>query len=546
MAESSQDEALPGVPRQHVARALLALIVLGGIALKIHAWPEPVGHHALDGSNYYQVAGHVAAGDGLQTRLSLYHQGFRSFPHASNIYPLWPLVLGYAARGLDLATAAVAVPVALFGLSLVLLYALANALVAAVVDRTPRWRHAPDVNVGHLAALLFALNPVFFRHTSLPYAEGLVYATAFGSLLALDRSRFGSPVAWAVLSGVLAGASFLSRPQMLPLSVAVSGGLLLTAHSRRAVVASVASLGAAGAIIGLWAWHLTGFVTPISPMVLIDYAAYRETAELAPFPVTLGFGSWTAFVLDRLSGFQVAFDPSHPNAYARSFGAAVYLVPLALVVVALRAPSVRETWTWLRARDSRTFIATLLAGLGALAIVHAHHGTLIWEWWFHWRHGLPMILPVTLALVVLLTTAPRWLRGVGFVLVAWAVVTGASSLRETTNFLRFATAGASPDEVALVRWADSREFPVRMVSTKAQALAAFSKRAGFHWTTCGDDPQQTARLLGAAEAEYLIVYPGEEHCPAVRPLLPRLRPVIAFGGLRVFEPLDMLTAHTPG
>ncbi|MDG2305631.1 MAG: hypothetical protein P8R42_13500 [Candidatus Binatia bacterium] len=526
--------------------ALLALIVLGGVGVKLAAWPAPVGHHALDGSNYYQVAGHVAAGDGLQTRLSLYHQGFQSFPHASNIYPLWPLLLGHTARIVDLATAAVALPVALYGLSLVLLYGLANRLAVAFSGGNDvSWSRAPNLTVGHVAALLFALNPVFFRHTSLPYAEGLVYATTFASLLAVDKTRERASLSWAFIAGVLAGCAFLSRPQLLPLALAVPASVFVTAHDARDLRASAVALLSAGSVVALWAWHLSGFVVPFSPLVLLDYASYRETDGLAPFPITLGAESWTAYLSDRLTGFVAAFDPTHPNAYARSFGAAVYLVPLALVVVALRAPTLRAFWSWLRAKESRTVVATLATGVGALAAVHVHHGTLIWEWWFHWRHGLPMILPITLALALLLTSAPGWLRAVSVVLIAGSLVTGAVAVHDNAVFLRFATAGPSEDERALVRWADESEEPVRLVSTKAQALAAFSTRAGFHWTVCGDDPRQTARLLSAAGADYLVVYPGEENCRAIRALLPELRPVEAFGDLRVLAPPSVARTREP-
>lgn len=517
------------------SQALLALIVLGGVALKLAAWPAPVGHHALDGSNYYQVAAHVAAGDGLQTRLSLYHQGLRSFPQETNLYPLWPLVLGYAARVGDLQTLAVALPTALYALSLVLLHALTNALAGALSrGRRPRVEGpVPSVTVGHAAALLFALNPVFFRHTSLPYAEGLVYGTCFASLLALDRTRSRDGLGWAFVAGGLAGASFLSRPQMLPLLAAVPLALAVTGGSRRALAGAALAALAGATAVAVWTWHLYGFIAPFSPLVLVDYSAYRATPELARFPITLGADSWWGFVVDRFDGLRAAFDPFHANAYARSFGAAVYLVPLAFAAIAIAAPPVRQSWAWIRSSEARTPIGVALTGAGALAAVHVHHGTLIWEWWFHWRHGLPMILPIALALAVLAATGPRWLRGLALLLVAWSVASGAVAVDETSRFLRYATAGPSAEEAALVRWADSRRPPVRMVTTRAQGLAAFSERAGFHWTVCGDDPRQTERLFVFAGATHVLLYPGEEHCPGFRTVLASLRPAASFGRLRV-------------
>lgn len=519
------------------AWALLGLIVAGAVAVKLTAWPVPVGHHALDGSNYYQVAGHVAAGDGLQTRLSLYHQGFRTFPHASNIYPAWPLLLGHVSRAAGLESAAVALPIALYGLSIVLLYGLTNRLGRALGTERLRWRGAPAVDVGHVAALLFALNPVFFRHTSLPYAEGLVYASTFGALLALDATRTARAAwRWALAAGALGAVAFLARPQMLPLPLAIVAGLLVTAQDRRDLGAALAAGFASAALICGWAWHLTGLVDAFSPSMLVDYAAYRETPTLAPFPITRSAPSWPAFVTDRVAGLAVAFDPLHPNGYARSFGAAVYLPPLAFVPLGLRAPTVGEAFAWLRRPTSRTFVATALAGAGALLAVHLHHGTLIWEWWFHWRHGLPLILPLALALVVLFTSTPAWIRGVATALIAWTVFTSALGVRHTTDFLRRATHGPSAPEAALVAWADAQPEPPSFVTTKAQALAAFSERAGFHWTVCGDDPAQTKVLLEDAGADYLLLYPGEERCPGVAALLPSFRTVGTFGPLRVLAP----------
>ena len=122
--------------------------------------PDPVGHYRYDGSVYYEVARNVAEGRGLQTRLSLYHQGRRELPGPSTLYPLWPLTLGGAGAILGLERAATALPEALFFLDLILLYALARRLagngseIIAIGGR-------PLVDVGHLAVLAFRSNRIF-------------------------------------------------------------------------------------------------------------------------------------------------------------------------------------------------------------------------------------------------------------------------------------------------------------------------------------------------------------------------------------------------
>ena len=60
--------------------------------------------YGVDASYYFQLARHIANGDGFVTTVSLYHEGW-ILPAKTNIYPLWPLVLGYAGRmiGIEIA-----------------------------------------------------------------------------------------------------------------------------------------------------------------------------------------------------------------------------------------------------------------------------------------------------------------------------------------------------------------------------------------------------------------------------------------------------------
>ena len=77
-------------------RHVLLLILLCLLAALKWGYNPGLGRNALDGDYYYQIARHVAEGDGLVTSVSLYHQGFKELPHPINIYPLWPLLLGYS------------------------------------------------------------------------------------------------------------------------------------------------------------------------------------------------------------------------------------------------------------------------------------------------------------------------------------------------------------------------------------------------------------------------------------------------------------------
>jgi hypothetical protein len=84
-------------------RLAVLLLLLAGLGAAVFAYRPPLGRNALDACLYYQIARHVAEGDGVTTSASLYHQGLRDLPSPSTIYPLWPLALGGAGRliGLD-------------------------------------------------------------------------------------------------------------------------------------------------------------------------------------------------------------------------------------------------------------------------------------------------------------------------------------------------------------------------------------------------------------------------------------------------------------
>ena len=68
---------------------LLGLILLPLFFLKFQL-NRGLGVETDDGNYYYQIARHVAAGDGLRTSVSLYHQGLRVLPQRATVYPLWP------------------------------------------------------------------------------------------------------------------------------------------------------------------------------------------------------------------------------------------------------------------------------------------------------------------------------------------------------------------------------------------------------------------------------------------------------------------------
>src|SRR5207237_8522456 len=116
--------------------------------LTLHILHSPRrGPFPPDPSYYMQVARHLADGQGLQSSVSLYHEGLAPLPQPYDLYPLWPLVLGGAARVIGLFAAANVLPQLFFVLDLVLLSFLSSRLACDCGF----FRYRDDeVDVGHL------------------------------------------------------------------------------------------------------------------------------------------------------------------------------------------------------------------------------------------------------------------------------------------------------------------------------------------------------------------------------------------------------------
>jgi hypothetical protein len=317
---------------------VLAALLLGFLTQKLAFDPEPIGYGRADGSFYYQVARHVASGDSLRTSVSLYNQGLRELPAPTTIYPLWPLVLGATGRWIGLPRAAWLVPEILFFVELLLLYCIANRIGCALGGAIwLRIRGLPLVDLGHVAVLLFGGNSMFFVHTSVPWTEGLAFALLFGSLLAVHGAARRSSVAWAAAAGTLAGLAYLTRTQMVGLPLAIAAPLLLVGREEfRWRLAGAALAGSAAAILP-WILFLASFVTHFPLRMLVDFTAYRETPQLPPYPGFVRYASGADRLLDFAGSFVRAFHPTRPETYLRSFGAVVYLVPVAAGLALWRA-----------------------------------------------------------------------------------------------------------------------------------------------------------------------------------------------------------------
>lgn len=500
------------VGRRPTGREWLALVTIcvTTLALKIPYTPDL--RLSLDGSFYVNVARHVAEGAGLQTTLSLYHHGYSAFPHPTHVYPVWPLVLGSAGAVATLDAAARVLPILLSPVVLALFFLLARATARRILTERVREAHPHLTGLTALAGTgLLAANHVFFRTTTLPYTEALALALSLCALLATVGFANRPRALPAATAGGLAGLAYLTRSQCVAIPLGILAALLVCGlrdgRARRgaAVFAGVALL-----VVIPWIVYLVTVLDPFDPRVLLDFAAYRETAALAPFRYQLRTGSALGFLLDRAGGLLVAFDPRSTLSYVWNWGPAAYLVPLA-VVVAVRSPARLRGWLSEAGRlDSLPVVAVLLVGVLALLPVHMLHSAYWYEWWFGQRYGLFLGLLLILALPLVVGEG-HWWRIAVVCLTGISLLHGANLVRQ---HYRLDSPDPAPARLELEAWLSTLSDDAVLLSVDPQPLSLHS-RAGFHWVHCRESADHTRNLLETLPIDYVIVFPRNRGCPFV-------------------------------
>lgn len=501
------------MPSPRERRILLVLFLAFLAALKL-AYSPGLGRNALDGDYYYQVARHVAQGDGLVTSVSLYHQGFQHMPHPVDIYPVWPLVLGWAGRLMPLPAAATLLPELLYLLDLVLICWLGDRLQGRLrPGGDPSLLGAGgSLTTGHLAALLLGTSPVFFRFTSVPYTEALAFAFVLAALLALDEAANGRWVVWAPVAGALAALAYLTRYQMMMAGVGVVVALVLAARRRRELLRAAGVAAATGiAVVVPWIVHLAGFVRPFDPRVLLEFGRYRETPAIERFQSLAHADTWFQALAIRLDGVRVAFDPTESISYLAALGTAVYLLPLALVAVLVRPARATEALRSATRPSHAGLVGCLLAGALMVAPLHFFHSSYLWEWRFGHRHGLPLVLVLVPLLAWLATLPGRRIRTLALVLVAFSILGGATIIAAGLPAPPGSGLVGAEDELAA--WIDGHPEPPTLLTTQVHTLAVFT-HARYHWMECQESGEKVRQMLELIPSiDYGIVYPGEERCP---------------------------------
>jgi hypothetical protein len=511
--------------------------LLGSLALvKFVHVPPPPGPGS-DSSYYFQVARHVAAGDGLVTSVSAYRQGLPHLPAPSLIYPLWPAVLGAVGAATDIDLAAMWLPRFLYLTALALLYVLGNDVArswgsnAGVLSQ--RW---PWVDVGHLLVVLFGTNPIFFGFTSSAFTEGLAFSLLFGCAIAVIRSlRRPHSLGWAIVAGALAGLAYLARTQFLPVLALVPAVLLVLggrASWRPAAVAQLAAL----SLSVPWMIYMAGILDHFRPIQLADFALIHETPELPPFDWHVHSASWLGLLADRARGVRVAFDYHSEASYVRSFGLSAYLPVVALLTWWAEAARKRDLLSALTSSRAAGVVVCLALAAGPLAALHMTHADRYGGWFFSFRQGLPLVLVIAAASAYLLARGSASARAVALAILLHSSASGALEIR-SAMINRNDSPAMPASNLALAHWIDARAGERMFLSTRALALGA-ETHGRFHEVICDAEilPLATYASIGV---DTVIMYAADSNCASLELARPLLNEIARFGAglslIQVFE-----------
>ena len=500
-------------PAPMKGRVLLFVAILAALSTLSLTQFAGVGPYGSDAGNYYQIARNVALGRGLVTSLSLYHIGLDPLPQSNWMtYPAWPLLLGYTGRAIGLTAAANILPKLFYILDLVLLYLLANAIAT-------RWWGTPllssrwPIDLGHVAMALFGTCATFFWTTTHPYTEGLAFALTFGSLLALDRGAVRRSLVWFAIASILSGLAFLTRTQSVALIAGEAMAIALFAIRFREL-------------------RWSAVVFPLGP--LAAWACwYRFVYDVPPQRVEVGMlQMWVVpatkleWLSERWSGMLVSLGPTELG-YYNLFRFAAYLVPLAAILYVVQLARRRARILPVDASELAPY-ATLFSALVFIGSLTLFHDRFFLPWLFGWRHGLPFILAIIIA-IAYLAHASRVLRIVTAAVVVVTIATAAVAL--TRDVLRTPPTAPSAGELQMIEWLTKNHAGTpTLLTTHAQQLASIYD-ANIHWALCTDPPEKTRLLLEKLPIDYVVIYPDERRCSFIdaRVLAPHLRVVASFG-----------------
>lgn len=499
---------------------IVALIAVPKIGLSVMAVD-----FGVDGGLYTDIATHVRDGDGFKTDVSLFHHGFRTFPHPSSVYPVWPWVLGMVSKVVPLTIAAVWLPTALFFGVLALAWRWGKRMAPGAL--LPRY--APGLHGGHVAILALGLNSELLLATSKPFTEGIALLALFGVLLrtpallkrlsVLDGFELG---AWLTLL-------FFIRSQMIVVAIAFAVVVMASALARpvRALVFGAAAL-AVGLTLWLpWEGWLATFLEEPGFRAYLRFDDARTPSRLSELKILEGDqGGLSATVI--LEGLRKAFawDDDKTSYYA-IHGPLMHAMPFAAAacllaffrrgrdgrrrVVARVSRCLRGGFRLVRAKPWS--ILPLVLALGFVASLHLVHKTYGLRWLFGGRQSIPTVLFVILCTLALLRRAGWWKRIGGILLACALYVNLQSGVTELGRAFNEISRGVRlsqyrPQLEAFLKDEKARlgTLVVAAVRPEPQMLAWRTPGVGYHWLTEGTTFDDLEVLITDFGVRYVIVF----------------------------------------
>ena len=521
MSVSSQAvdrEAEFGVDRR--ASFTLFIVILLALAVPKLWLSASTQLPGIDGGYYTDVAQHVRDGQGLLTNISLYHQGYESFPHPTAVSPLWPLLYGYVARVFPILEVGVWLPTCFYFLSLLFAYLFA----ARLIPKACFPKRFPALLPAHILVLLIGLHREFFQFTSLPYTEGLAYTLLFAGLWR-SASCFArrTPLAGLEL-GLWVALMMLARGQMMIVAFALYPALvfgLFTGKDRlKRFWFLTASLLAP---LALLEWHhayVSSFMVDKSFAAVFRFDRARANHLLSDFDPILHVNGLWAYLVDRASGFLVAFDPRSSQGYFQSFGLFAYALLLGLVAGTLRLVRLFRSraagLSQLRSPSADRFVFLSLLALAGFFSIHTIHKTYYVEWNFARRQALTVGLLMFAAWVALLCDRNLLVRAAGILLLVASTVLGYVRLIELADrqseLHRVQAREYNPQ---LIKWINERraardQLTIALTAQEPQKIAYRTPGVGYHWIYWNTRPDDLTVLVEKLGVDYVIVSKSAE------------------------------------
>jgi hypothetical protein len=354
----------------------------------------------------------------------------------------------------------------------------------------------------------------------------MAFLFLFASLIAADSAAEQRCARRAALAGALAALAFLTRTQMIGIALALPFVFALHGIRERRffALAGFATAGV-GLVLAPWIIWVASWAEITGWHAFSGMGSVRGVPGLRFFRQTVPVSSTDERLRMVVEGLKAAFGPTSKVGYTTSFGAVVYAVPLAVLAAAGSWTEIKRVVRRLWSAEGCLLSIAVLATIVALGPLHLDKRQFFFSWLFGWRHGLPFIVLIALAVPYLFLRGESLGRALGALLVALTLYQAVESMGVLLN--RRYQAGPTGPEAELARWMDAQNPRPKVITTNAQVLSAFS-RSYFQWMDCKVSAKHTRLLLEAGAADYVLLYPKEANCAFFAPLKDELERVKVF------------------